>query len=103
MYLWLVSLLIGNVGDSVAALVKGGDLEWTNTPHDCSVEGERARVEAAGCLAWKAAAGSNEGRVSLPYGMASQAAMREGQGQLTVTRSLGDYTYKNLERFSGGK
>lgn len=74
--------VIANCGDSRCVLARGdGRGVWASEDHKPTLEGERKRIEAAG------------GTVS----------MRRVNGDLAVSRALGDYLYKQVAGFPAEK
>lgn len=69
-------LYVMNLGDSIAALIRGGKIEKINEEHNTSNENEKSLMEKKGALIIKI---KNVFRI---------------MGEIAVTRSFGDRTYK---------
>lgn len=70
--------VIGNCGDSRCVVARGdGRGVWASEDHKPTLEGERKRIEAAG----------------------GHVTMRRVNGDLAVSRALGDYLYKQVASF----
>jgi hypothetical protein len=67
-------ILVGNCGDSRAILVRGGEVVEMSFDHKPYNEGEQRRIEAAG----------------------GTVTMRRVNGDLAVSRALGDFVYKHV-------